>query len=72
MPRTVEELQAQRDQILAGMSEISHVQGPTAAVSFKSQADMELLLKRLDAEIAALQGTQSRQFTIQTNRGLGT
>lgn len=69
---TLEALQAQRETLLramgSGLDTISHAD---SNLRWKSAADMQTALNRIDSEIAALTGgTPSRVFTIQTNRGI--
>ena len=70
MARTLEQLQTARDAIIDQMSQ--PVRGVTGndMVEFRSQQDLEHALAKVDAEIAALSGSQSTVFTIQTSRGL--
>lgn len=71
MALTLDQLQKQRDQLVAEIGSESHVTlADGSSASYKPQADIEEALMRIDREIAALQSPQSRQFTIQTNRGL--
>lgn len=70
MSVTLEQLQAQRDSILADMTGAGVVQHGDQSVTFKSQVELEAALARIDAEIAKLQSPQPKQFTIQTSRGL--
>jgi hypothetical protein len=66
---TLEELQAQREAILAEMGQ-PDVQFEQRGVKRRPQAELEAALARVDVEIARLQSPQTRQFTIQTSRGL--
>lgn len=70
MALTLEQLQAERDKILDAMGHPINVQFSDRSITYRAQADLEAALKRVDAEIAKLQSPQSRQFTIQTNRGI--
>jgi hypothetical protein len=66
---TLEELQAQREAILAEMGQ-PDVQFEQRGVKRRPQAELDAALARVDAEIARLQSPQDRLFTIQTKRGL--
>jgi hypothetical protein len=70
MAITLEQLQAQRDKILDEMGNPSHVQFESQSVTYRPQDELEAALRRVDAEIAKLQSPQSRQFTIQSLRGI--
>jgi hypothetical protein len=62
-------LLTQRDAILAEMGQ-PDVQFGTQSVKRRPQAELDEALKRIDREIAQMQSPQSRQFTIQTSRGI--
>jgi len=66
---TLEELQAQREAILAEMGQ-PDVQFEQRGVTRRPQPELDAALARVDAEIAKLQSPQDRLFTIQTKRGL--
>jgi hypothetical protein len=66
---TLEELQAQREAILAEMGQ-PDVQFEQRGVKRRPQPELDAALARVDAEIAKLQSPQDRLFTIQTKRGL--
>jgi hypothetical protein len=66
---TLADLQAQRDSILAEMG-APDVQFENRSLKRRPQAELDEALKRVDREIAAVQSPQSRQFTIQTSRGI--
>jgi hypothetical protein len=66
---TLADLQTQRGNIIAEMG-MPDVQFAERSVKRRPQAELEEALKRLDREIAAVQSPQSRQFTIQTSRGI--
>ncbi len=70
MALTVEQLQAQRDEIVAQMSAPQQVAFKGRSETLRPQAELEAALRRVDAEIARLQAPQDRQFTVQTKRGL--
>jgi hypothetical protein len=70
MALTLAQLQAQREKILSGMGNAAQVQFSGGSVTHRPQAEMEAALQRVDAEIAALQSPQSRQFAVRTSRGL--
>ena len=70
MALTLEQLQAQREDVLTSMRAESRIECSDRGVTYKPQAELEAALQRIDAEIAAMQSPQSRQFTIQTSRGL--
>ena len=70
MALTLEQLQAQREKILTDMGNTAQVQFGDRSVTHRPQAEMDAALQRVDAEIAKLQSPQSRQFTVQTSRGL--
>jgi len=70
MALTLEQLQAQRDKILGEMGNASNLQFGDRSVTYRPQAELEAALRRVSAEIAKLQSPQSRQFTIQTSRGI--
>lgn len=67
---TIEELQASREAILKQMAAPSSVTRGDMSVQHRQQSDLEAALRRVDAEIAALQSPQPRNFVIQANRGL--
>jgi hypothetical protein len=68
---TLDELQARRDSILEQMGRENRIAiGDGREVEYPTQPELEAALQRVDAEIAKLQSPQSRQFTIQTSRGL--
>jgi hypothetical protein len=68
---TIEELQAQRDKILKRIAQPQSGTGPGGmGFTNPSQDDNNKALAAIDAEIARLQGGESRTFTIQTNRGI--
>jgi len=66
---TLAELQARREKILADMG-APDIQFAERSIRRRPQAELDVALQRVDAEIAKLQSPQSRQFTIQTNRGI--
>ena len=70
MALTLEQLQAQREKILCDMGNTAQVQFGDMSVTHRPQAEMDAALQRIDAEIAALQSPQSKQFTVKTSRGL--
>jgi hypothetical protein len=70
MALTLEQLQAQRDKTIQEMSLESRVDFSDRGITRRSQEELEAALRRIDTEIAALQSPQSRQFTIQTSRGI--
>ena len=70
MATTLEQLQAQRDAVLASLANPSHIQFRDRSVTLCSQPELEAALKRIDTEIAALRSPQPRQFVIQTSRGI--
>lgn len=71
MALTLEQLQEERDALLEQMGKgYNRIQFQDRALDYRPQAELEEALKRIDREIAALQSPQSRQFTIQTNRGI--
>ncbi|WP_321470127.1 hypothetical protein [uncultured Paludibaculum sp.] len=71
MALTLEQLQAQRDKLVSDMGKtFSEISSDSDRLVRRSQADLEDALKRTDAEIARLQSSPSRQFTVQTSRGI--
>lgn len=70
MALTVQDLQSERDKILAQMGNPSQVSFEGRSLTYRPQVDLEAALKRVDAELAAMQAPSSRQFVIQTNRGI--
>ena len=66
---TLAQLQAKRETLLKslGMASIEH---DGNAIRYNSDENKLASLRAIDAEIAALQNPQSRQFTIQTKRGI--
>jgi hypothetical protein len=69
MAVTLEQLQAQRDAIVAEMGQ-PHVQFEGRAIKRRAQPELEAALRKIDAEISKLQSSQSTVFTIQTSRGI--
>jgi 5-enolpyruvylshikimate-3-phosphate synthase len=69
MALTLAQLQAQRDEILSEMGGAQAVTFGDKSVTRRPQQDLDAALARVDAEIASL-SPQSRQFKIQTSRGL--
>lgn len=67
---TLAELQAQRDEILSQMGGAQSLTFQDRSITRRPQQELDAALARVDAEIAALQSPQPRQFTIQTSRGL--
>jgi 5-enolpyruvylshikimate-3-phosphate synthase len=67
---TIEELQAKRSKILTDMGGFLELIHGDKTIRNRPQTDLEAALQRVDAEIAALQSPQPRNFVIQTNRGL--
>ncbi len=70
MALTLDQLRAQRDKIVSAMQGLSQVQFGDKSVTYRTQADLDAALQKIDAEIARLQSPQSRQFTVQTKRGI--
>ena len=70
MALTLAQLQAQRAEIVEHMGKPSQVQFGDKSVTYRPQAELDAALQRIDGEIAAMQSPQSRQFTVQTSRGL--
>jgi len=70
MALTLEQLQAQRDELIADMSKPSRIEFSDRGVTNRPQGELDAALQRIDAEIAKLQSPQSRQFVIQTSRGI--
>ena len=72
MAQTLEQLQAQRDSLLRAIANgLDSITKGATSMRWKSGADMQLALNRIDSEIAAISGgVPSRVFTIQTNRGI--
>lgn len=70
MALTLEQLQAERDKILDAMGQPVNVQFEGRSVTQRAHTDLNAALQRIDAEIAKLQSPQSRQFTVQTSRGI--
>lgn len=66
---TVAELQTQREKILAEMGQ-PDVQFAERGVKRRPQPELDAALAKIDAEIAKLQSPASRQFVVQTSRGL--
>jgi hypothetical protein len=66
---TLAELQAQRERILAEMG-APDLQFAERGVKRRPQPELDAALARLDLEIATAQSPQSRQFVIQTSRGI--
>jgi hypothetical protein len=66
MARTLEELQAQRDKIIADMGGPERVDGPAGmGATFRSQEQLEAALLQVDREIARVGGSSSpRQIVI--------
>lgn len=69
MALTLEQLIARRDAILGSLG-ITSLQLGDKQLTYGRDEEKVRALKALDAEIAALQSPQARQFTIQTNRGI--
>jgi 5-enolpyruvylshikimate-3-phosphate synthase len=69
MAVTLDQLQAQRDAIIGEMGQ-PNVQFAERALTRRPQAELEAALRKIDAEIARLQSSQSTVFTIQTSRGI--
>lgn len=67
---TINELQVQREAILKQMAAPESLSSGDKSIRNRQQGDLEAALQRIDAEIAALQSPQPRNFVIQTNRGL--
>jgi hypothetical protein len=71
MALTLAQLQQRRDEILDEMGRASEVRfSDGRSVTQRPQTELDAALQRVDAEIAAMQSPQSRQFTVQTSRGL--
>jgi hypothetical protein len=71
MALTLDQLQAERDALLEIIGKgIRRIQFSDRLLEYETQAEMEAAVQRIDREIAALQSPKSRQFTIQTNRGI--
>ena len=72
MALTLDQLQKQRDDVIADMGKgESRVEFEGRGLTYRTQAESEAALQRIDAEIAKLQSpSQSRQFTVKTSRGL--
>lgn len=69
MAVTLDQLQTQRDAIIGEMGQ-PNVQFAERALTRRPQAELEAALRKIDAEIARLQSSQSTVFTIQTSRGI--
>ncbi len=70
---TLEQLQAQRQALLAKLAQPKEVSLPDGSrVAYGESSDVRGALDLIDAEIARLQAPpgQSRVFTVTTNRGL--
>jgi hypothetical protein len=70
MALTLDQLRANRDAILDEMGRASQLQFGDRSITYRPQAEMDAALQRIDSEIAELQSPRSRQFTIQTSRGI--
>lgn len=69
MALTLDQLQAQRDAIVAEMGQ-PNVQFAERALTRRPQSELDAALRKIDAEIAKLQSPQNTVFTIQTSRGI--
>jgi hypothetical protein len=69
MALTLEQLQAQREQIISEMGQ-PDVAFADRSIKRRPQSELKDALARVDAELAKLQGSQSTVFTITSNRGL--
>lgn len=69
MALTLDQLQAQREAIVAEMGQ-PDVQFEGRAIKRRAQPELDAALRKIDAEIAKLQSSQSTVFTIQTSRGI--
>jgi 5-enolpyruvylshikimate-3-phosphate synthase len=69
MALTLDQLKAQRDAIIGEMGQ-ANVQFAERAITRRPQAELESALRKIDAEIARLQSSQTTVFTIQTSRGI--
>ena len=64
MPMTVEQLQEQREKILADMSSAQQTTFGDRSVTWRSQADLDAALTRIDREIARQSGPSIKQIVI--------
>ena len=68
---TLDQLQAQRNEILKGMSSPAEIHFAERGITNRPQGDHEQALQRIDAEIARAQGTANGSvFQVTTGRGL--
>jgi 5-enolpyruvylshikimate-3-phosphate synthase len=70
MAYTLEQLQAERQKIIAEMSRPQEQQFGDRRLTRRPIGDLESALRRIDAEIAGLQPAKSSIFTINSSRGL--
>jgi len=69
MALTVEQLQAKRERLLQVLG-TNEVTVDNQTIRYTGDEDKLRALRAIDAEIAALQAPQARQFVIQTKRGI--
>ena len=67
---TLAELQAEREKILKAMGQPAELTKGDKGIRFRTPEEYRTALASIDAEIAKLQGTDGRTFTIQTCRGI--
>lgn len=68
---TIEELKAERDKLIKRMAGgLSDAQSGTDRLAYQPTEQQRIALQTLDSEIAKLEGSQGRLFTITTCRGI--
>ena len=71
MALTVDQLQAQRDELLTTLNGTRSVEVSGRSVTYEGPSEVREALREIDAQIARLTSLQSsRVFVIQSNRGI--
>jgi hypothetical protein len=67
---TLEELQAQREKLLAALSQPEQVQFADRSLRNRRPEDIRAAIAQIDAEIAQLTATPRRQVLLSSEKGL--